>query len=50
VIEESELVELGERLRAANRELRKLYTERGELLRRVEELEALLAPTLGSGS
>ena len=41
-IEEWEQRELGERLRIANRMLRKLYTERGELQRRVSELEELL--------
>jgi hypothetical protein len=44
VIEESELFELSERLRAANRDLRKLYSERRELLRRIDELEALISP------
>ncbi len=39
-IEESELVDLGERLREANRQLRKLHIERSALLRRVSELEA----------
>ena len=41
-MEEWELLELAERLRTANRELKKLYTERGELQRRVTELEELL--------
>jgi hypothetical protein len=39
-IEESELVDLGERLRDANRQLRKLHIERSALLRGVRELEA----------
>ena len=51
-IEESELFDLGERLRDANRQLRTLRIERTALLRRVSELEqtlTLLAPELTAG-
>ncbi len=41
-IEESELFDLGERLRDANRQLRKLHIERSALLRRVSEATVTL--------